>query len=360
MRPPKVFFFIPAFSGGGAEKQCIFLVNALAKRTDMEIGLVHFHEGINYTLIDKAVVPVYRLAVKSNYDPRNALIVKRFFDEHGADVVFSWLHACDVFTWAARALGGKFTWIMAERDSWYPPDLRYWIRSLVGRHADLIIANSHKGVNYWTEKGVEQKNCHVVGNILADSWFEPRRAQSNQKTVCYAGRLENQKNVVLLIDAFIALANSNSDIRFTIIGEGSLKQHIEEKISVDKKTVISVFGFQKNIRPLFEQAAVFVNVSHHEGKPNTVIENMALGNRLVLSRIPEHVELVGADYPFLVESGTSPDALADMILRALNAPVSEAELLSFHARLASMRTESVVNTYAQILINARSRCHEED
>lgn len=360
MRRPKVFFFIPSFAGGGAERQCIYLVNKLAQSKSIDIGLVYFHEGVNFHLVDSSLVALFPVVTSSNYNPMNAWVINRLFIAEQPDIVFSWLHASDVFTWAARFLGAKFKWVMAERDSWYPPDFRYWIRSLVGRHADIIVANSHKGSVYWAERGVLPTHQKVIGNILLDEWFLPRVIMPDNGSVCFAGRFEPQKNIPLLLDAFIELSKYRVDTKFNLIGEGSLKPYIEQKINLAREGAISVLGFQSNIRPLFEKTSVFVNVSYHEGRPNTVIENMVLGNRLVLSNIPEHIELVGEQYPFLVDLNISASDLAIVIERALNAPVLSEEKLRFHDKLSSMRVETIAHQYMQLFLSIIGKENEKD
>lgn len=206
MRVPKVIFFIPSFAGGGAERQCVHLVNALSRRNDLAVGLAHFHGGVNYQRIDRSAVQLFPIPTSSNYDPLNALRVRSLFERERPDVVFSWLQASDVVAWCARALGGRFKWMMAERNSWYPADPRFWIRNVVGARADMIVSNSAKGDQYWAERNVPASRRRVIGNVLPDEWFAPRGDRVIKPSVCYAGRLEEQKNVSLLTKAFAHLS----------------------------------------------------------------------------------------------------------------------------------------------------------
>lgn len=343
----KVCFFIPSFGGGGAERQCVYLVNALSLRPDFEVCVVYFHKGVNFDLLESRVEKI-QVETKSNYDPRNLFRVKQIFVREQPEIVFSWLHASDVYAWGAHALGGRFKWIMAERDSWYPNDPRFLLRRLVGSKADMIISNSIQGDLYWAERGVPKGRRAVVQNILADDWFVEADEIVNRDFICYAGRLEHQKNVLVLVEAFLQLANRRSDAKCIVVGQGSLKDSLAKLIADAATGSVSLRSYQPRIRDTFDRTAVFVNLSHHEGKPNTVIENLALGNRVVLSRIPEHIELVGPEYAFLVDTDASSEAIACTLERALDTPVSCHEKQHNRARLQTMRVEHVVDSYIDI------------
>lgn len=348
--PINLLFFIPSFGGGGAERQCAYLANALALREDFSVSLAYFREGVNFPLVDDTRVKLLKIHSVSNFDPRNASNLRVLIKQQRPDIVFSWLHAADVYTWGARMLGARFKWLMAERDSWYPPDFRYWLRDRAGVHADLIASNSTKGDAYWSARGVPSSRRTIVENALPDAWFvQSPRAEVARPLVCYAGRLEPQKNVLRLLHAFRHASRARRDADFCIIGDGSLGSQLAAQVKLDQPERITLKPFQDDIRAVFCRASVFVNISNHEGRPNTVIENMALGNRVVLSRIPEHLDLVGQDYPFLVDPAADPAVIAETLELAIASPVSPAEQLLFRTRLEPMRLAAVADSYASIL-----------
>jgi Glycosyltransferase len=352
MRPLHVLFFIPSFAGGGAERQCAYLANGLSSLSDFKVSLAYFHEGVNHGLVDRTQVGLIKIRSRSNYDPRIAWRLKRLIETERPDIVFSWLHASDVFTWCARRLGAQFKWVMAERNSWYPADVRFWLRDRVGRQSDLIVSNSEKGDLYWEKRGVPSVRRRIADNVLPDAWFDARPHSPEAQLVCFAGRMEPQKDIQRLADAFLLLAKERKDVKFVLAGEGSLREDV--CVRVKDEASISCIGFQQNVRPLFERTSVFVNISVHEGKPNTVIENLATGNRVVLSRIPEHIELVGEDYPFLVDCGADPATIASLIERALSTPMHAGERLALHHRLEPMRLHTIVERYASMFVELTS------
>jgi glycosyltransferase involved in cell wall biosynthesis len=61
---------------------------------------------------------------------------------------------------------------------------------------------------------------------------------------------------------------------------------------------------------------MLLSFSLHEGMPNVVMEAVAVGLPAVVSDIPEHRALLGADYPFYVGLDATADEAADVISAA--------------------------------------------
>ncbi len=55
---------------------------------------------------------------------------------------------------------------------------------------------------------------------------------------------------------------------------------------------IRIVGYSNNLWAWMKRASVFVSPSYFEGNPTTVLEAMAVGCPLVVSRIPEHEEIL--------------------------------------------------------------------
>ena len=76
--PTKVTFLIPGFADGGAQRQCILLLNALRNDPDLELRLIHFYDGVHFELLNREGLAIQRFDSTSNYDPRNLLLEYQF------------------------------------------------------------------------------------------------------------------------------------------------------------------------------------------------------------------------------------------------------------------------------------------
>ena len=114
----------------------------------------------------------------------------------------------------------------------------------------------------------------VLRNPLnPDFKVEPFRGTRTNRIVC-VGRLSEEKNQRLLVEAFAEIAQDFPDYTVEFYGDGPLKetiaQHIEE-LSMQGK--IQLMGR----KDLIKDAACFVLPSNSEGMPNALLEAMALG-----------------------------------------------------------------------------------
>jgi glycosyltransferase involved in cell wall biosynthesis len=348
----KVVFLIAGFEGGGAQKQSIFLLNELQKDESFEIHLIYFYEGVNFDLLDQSNLHLHKVQTGSFYDVRNIFKISKILKFVKPEILMSWLHASDVYSFALKLLNRNIKWIMTERDSFYPFDLRYKLRAFAGKRADLIIANSLKGQEYWVKMGFPFEKTKVVTNILLEPNL-PEKSKSKEPTILYVGRLEPQKNVINLTKYFIELSSIFPEGKFYIIGEGTLKVEIENLIKVNnKKTSIQILPFQKNVSNYFLLADIFVNISKHEGTPNTVIENIQLGNFVLASNIPEHVDLLGEEYPFLLNKLDDKEEFIKLIVKILESKTNPEDYLIFaKQKLKSMAAEIVADNYKLLFKN---------
>lgn len=105
----------------------------------------------------------------------------------------------------------------------------------------------------------------------------------NSKTLISAGRLNRQKGFENLIKAFLKIHNNNPEWKLHIYGDKNeldegyaiyLQKLIDENESND---YIKLFPASKNIVDVFNNSAIFVMPSRHEGYANTLVEAMACG-----------------------------------------------------------------------------------
>jgi glycosyltransferase involved in cell wall biosynthesis len=137
-----------------------------------------------------------------------------------------------------------------------------------------------------------------------DIKLQKKDYNSLKKRIIYVGALRHyprkrkieQKNLLYLIDAFALLIEQNLKLKLSIVGEGNYRTYLEEYVkskSLDRN--ISFEGYQRDVLPFLYSSDIFVNPSHYEGLPNTVIEAMEVGLYVLCSDIPEHRFLIGDD-----------------------------------------------------------------
>jgi glycosyltransferase involved in cell wall biosynthesis len=345
-------FIIVGFAGGGAEKQCIHLLNEFQNHPDVEVHLIHFYEGVNFEFLNQENLHRHQLDTNSFYNPVNIFKVLSIVKRIKPDILFTWLQAADVYAYFVRKLYPKVKWVVAERNANFPDDFRFKLRAATGKSADMIVANSGPGKQYWLKKGVDEKKVKVIHNITLKTNPVATDDVKGKPSVLFAGRFEDQKNVLVLTEAFCKLAADYPEGRFYLIGEGSLKPGMEEIIQRhNKERQVLILPFKKNISSYFAAADVFVNISLFEGMPNTVIENVNLKKKIVVSNIKEHRDLLGEDYPFLVNNLNDADEVCLRIKDSLAIADNTVYLQKTRKIVEDMTPENITGQYKDAFLS---------
>ena len=133
-----------------------------------------------------------------------------------------------------------------------------------------------------------RERIHVLFNPVSDELFNiTPRFENEIYTISSAGRLEKQKNFMLLIDAFEEAFLENENVILQIYGEGSEKNKLEDYIATKKSAQrIRLMGRTNDIAHVYEHSDLFVLSSDFEGMPNALIEAMACGLPCVSTDCP--------------------------------------------------------------------------
>ncbi|RYC05806.1 glycosyltransferase [Nocardioides zhouii] len=339
----RLLVFIPNLADGGAQRQCVRLVNELATREGLDVVLVRHPGGVHESQLDLAGIVDRPLpAGRSHRDPRAVVDLRRIIRETRPDVVMTWLTMGDIVGRLALA-GLGLPWVIAERDSAHPPGWRSTIRRPLGRRADLILAISREGADYWRTAGrPASRPTVVVDNIVV---APPPRAPAARDTIAFIGRLAHQKNVHVVARAMALSAAAHPDLRHVIVGQGALESEVR---AIVRDHAVDLAGYVEDVHAVLERSLAVILVSHHEGLPNVVLEAVTHGVPVVASDLPEHRALLGPDYPYFVADRDSPEAVAQVVRRVVAAPAPGA-LDHARARVAAMTPAAVADSYLTAL-----------
>jgi glycosyltransferase involved in cell wall biosynthesis len=345
-RKLRVCFFIPDFDYGGAQKQCILLLNELQCRDDVELTLVRFRPGAQDHLLCTSRLRTECVTVRSNFDPRAIIGVVRLMSHSQADVIVSWVRVCDVYSFFVRAFHPRTKWVMTQRNSRHADSWLFRLRDRLGRRADAIAANSPGGVQWWMQRNARGP-VYLVDNIAAPMPIAQSQAASSN--VLFVGRLQPQKNVVTMARALALVARARPKLTVWICGDGELRREMERIVAeAGVAERIQFLGFRTDATEWMSRAKVLVSLSDHEGMPNVLMEGVQAGCVIVASAIAEHVGLLGAGYPFLVQDHHDVERSAETILSALASTSVSDDQTHARQRLARMEPATVAAQYMGI------------
>ena len=81
----------------------------------------------------------------------------------------------------------------------------------------------------------------------------------------FVGRLDNQKNPLMLLKVAHNIINQFPDTIFTIVGDGEKYQECKKYICDSKlESKIKLVGWQKNVYPFYKESDIFIATSIYE------------------------------------------------------------------------------------------------
>jgi glycosyltransferase involved in cell wall biosynthesis len=152
----------------------------------------------------------------------------------------------------------------------------------------------------------------------------------------FAGRLSEEKNVDILLQAWADVVLSHPGAHLLLLGDGGEYRNAEEGL---KKTVsdlslssnVHFLGHRVNVKDFLIASDIFVLPTSAEGMSNSLVEAFACGTAIVATDIPANREIcVDGENSLLVPVRDS-DALATALIR-LSADPNLARTLGRNAR----------------------------
>ena len=158
-----------------------------------------------------------------------------------------------------------------------------------------------------------------------------RAKYSVEKNVFWIGtvaRLEEIKNLGMLINAGIKLKGANLNFRISIFGEGQLKRVLQDKINQNSLgNNIFLEGFVDNIMPLIASFDLFVLCSLHEGLPMSLLEAMFAEVPVICTSVGGMKEVITNRYTGLLVPSNDARALSESIIKVKNDSILKNELI---------------------------------
>lgn len=277
----KVMFMISSLTGGGAERVTVNLSNSLCDTYDVCVVTL-FSNPDDYALDERielfrfidyeAKLPRLKRKLKSLFPYLFKLLwVRKLKKDWKPDATISMLTVPNLLNALIKA--GDFR-IVSERADPSKIGGRYYRNAKISSAlADHIVFQSHR-VQQMFSVNVQKKSSIMLNPVTVSCIA----GENKEKRIVNAGRLDEQKNHLLLIRAFSRFVKNHPEYTLEIYGKGSLKEQLEceiKTLGIEEKAFVKDFSY--DLHSSMKTAEMFVLSSDFEGLSNALLEAMMMG-----------------------------------------------------------------------------------
>lgn len=281
----KIMFYTMSMEKGGAERVISNLSNFFISKYDITIctnviGASYYplNEGVKHIKMDSKPINNLFQKIIFKIGPIRNRQLKKVIKKEKPDIIVSFLPEPS-FRILSLKKKVNIPIIISDRND---PKTEYsnfiirYIMKKTYKKADGFVFQTPDARDYF--KDIIKCDGVIIPNPINNDFLVDDICQNRRRTVVTVGRLTEQKNHKLLINAFGKFLELCPDYSLYIYGDGNLKSQLMEYI-LSKKLIGKVIlkGIVDDIKSEIYDAGMFVMSSDYEGMPNALMEAMALG-----------------------------------------------------------------------------------
>ena len=279
----KIMFVIGCLAGGGAERVVASIASALADR-DFEVSILTYYQGENEYPYSSKInrINISQGTIK-NFNDLSILkklrLIRKSIRQVKPDEIICFLPHALVFVYISLLFTKykkRLSYAVRSNPKIEQNKISKIQKKLYGKIKRIFTQNSGQKNCFSTKL---QEKIVVIPNPMYEELFISQKKYSSEvNKVVSVGRLTDQKNYELAIEAMSIICNKYPNINYYIYGNGPLENKINNLIK-DKKlhNRIFVMGFEKDQNKIYDDKDIYLMTSKFEGMPNSLAEAMCKG-----------------------------------------------------------------------------------
>lgn len=272
----RLMIFIGSMNRGGAERVISHISKYYVEKRNWSVDIVMLlHSRCEYELASGINI----IDIHSDKGIKKGILtvlkrIKKTVNERNPDVILSF--AGNINMLVGLALGkSKIPVIMSERN-----DPSVQITNIINRKLIDRAYRNASCVVFQTErvKGMYSKDIQNHSVIVPNPISVSCTRNTTQHRIVTAGRLKDQKNHKMLINAFATVVKKHPEYELDIYGKGELKNQLQEQIEeLSLANKVHLKGSSVHLHEDIQNAEIFVLSSNFEGLSNALLEAMLMG-----------------------------------------------------------------------------------
>ena len=285
----KISFVTSTLTSGGSERVMSLLANRFVA-DGYEVEIINLNQHIVFYSIDN------RITLRFVEDEVGASVFKKlkwlrqYIKQSNPDIVIPFMEAVYCFTILAL-IGIKIPVLSSERiDPRKSPFIRNILRRIFLPLTDWLVVQTQDIKSFYPK--FIQKKTSVIYNPVSDKVFQLPQ-QIKEDIVISVGKLDEQKNHALLIQAFSKIVGQCPTWKLVIYGEGPLRNELQLIIdNLQLTDRVFLPGRCTHIIEKMNKAKIFAFSSNYEGMSNALLEAVCVGLPIVTTNVSGAREIV--------------------------------------------------------------------
>lgn len=295
-KPIRVLQIMGIVCGGGVEAVIMNYYRNI-DRTKVQFDFVI--DGYEKSLLDDEILSlggkVYKVEPYSKNIFKYIYQIYKIVKQNNYEIVHSNMNTLAVFSLFAAWLAGAKVRILHNHSTAVKSEklrsaMKYILRPFAPVFANRYMACSKlAGEWMYGKKKMQSGEVKVLNNAIdvdAFAYNEELRKKlrhdldidKDTLVIGHVGRFMYQKNHDFLIDIFNEIRKQKRNSLLLLIGDGPLRQSIEEKVkNYGLQNNVKFLGLRKDVKDLYNVMDVFVLPSWYEGLPVVSVEAQANG-----------------------------------------------------------------------------------
>ena len=324
----RIGYVIWSLELGGAE-QVVMRLAAGMKARGHEVAIFTLNApGVYAPEMEAQGIPVVPMHKQGAYDIAVIGRLAKAIRQRRCDVVHTHLWGAGLWGRLAARLAGVPVILAHEHgmQPWRGTGHFLADRLLMSVTDRVLFASEQVREDYLARTGAKSGRCLVLPNgVECAPWTETRaevRAAlgwaPQERIVLSVGRLSPEKGYVDLLQAFTIVSRRLPGVRLVLVGDGEQADALRglgAQLGLNSQIVFA--GRRTDVRRWLAGADVYVQPSRREGLPLAVLEAMAAGLPVVVTRVGDLEQLTREGTLGRLVSAERPQELAEALIGVL-------------------------------------------
>ena len=267
-----IAIFIPTLKKGGAEKQAVWLMNALGEEHRIFFILLYPELGVENELLQQITARDFRLVRLEGNFFRKIDTLYHILRGNKVAAIFCYLTQPDIWGTVVGRLAGVGLIYQGIRSTWLPAS-KLRAEKLAARFSTGVIINSYSGKKIFERLGLRNQivipNCYPVPQE-----FCPRPSKK-KITIISVGRFVPEKDYRTALAAVAEMGREYPDFVYRIVGHGELESAVRAWIvEFGLSDRVDLRINPPDIMGLLCESDIYLSTSLVEGTSNAIMEAM--------------------------------------------------------------------------------------